>query len=305
MSEQPSIIATEPIQINNLPNGFLDEVVRTIRTYVVGLALETRLDPEHPERETCQLVGSGTLVSWGNRYGILTADHVPRFPDDNRFKLDTSWGSTQRLRLAFDDRANTFGFEANTLIVHTLGEPAEKTFGPDIAVIQLPEVPALATLRARQSFWNLTNHSEEKLARALDPMGCMAIVGHPGEDVEDDVGPAGGFQEATFSPGLVGLTGQTEYFERDGLDYIGVASRRTDENGAPRSYKGVSGGSLWRVPIMRKSTDNNSKVFPGKLTLAGVPFWQFAEEAGLIRVRGHGPKTIYQTLLAKLTDECE
>jgi len=287
------------IQIGNLPEGFQEEVRRTVASYGVALVLETHPDRAHPEREVCKLVGSGTLVSWQNKYGILTADHVPRFPKDRDFKLDTSWGSTQRLRLSFDDRPNVFGFEARTLQVHTLGEPVEKGFGPDIAVILLPEVPELATLRARRTFWNLTNQTEQKLASALDQMGCMAIGGHPDEDVED-VGPLGGFREATFSPGIVGFTGQIGCFERDGFDYLEVDSKRTDKTRAPASYKGVSGGSLWRVPILRKAKVDNSKVQPGKLTLAGVPFYEFPEEDGRIRIRAHGPKTIYGKLLARL-----
>ena len=136
---------------------------------------------------------------------------------------------------------------------------------------------------------------------ALDDAGCMVIAGHPAEDIQN-VGPIGGFKEATFSPGIVGFTGRIGYFEQDGLDYIDVDSKRTDESRAPASYKGVSGGSVWCVPILRRPGATNSQVQPGKLTLAGVPFYEFPEEDGRIRIRAHGPRTIYQKLLSHLVD---
>jgi len=303
MSDTSRIVPIEPIQIADLPEQFKDEVVRQIRTYAVGLALETHLRRagDEVEKEYCDFVGSGTLISWGKHYGILTADHVPQYPRDAILRLDTRWGSKQRLRVLFEDRVNTFGFDAKALIVHSLGRPAQDTFGPDIAVIQLPLCEELSTLIAKKSFWNLTNQTEDKLSRAMVSGSCMAIVGHPGEDVQDQVGPTGGFQEATFAPGMVGFTGQTAYFEHEGLDYIEIDSRRTVENEAPKSYGGISGGSLWRIPILRRPTDDNSQVYPGELVLAGVPFWQFPENEGLITVRGHGPRTIYQNLLSMLT----
>ena len=143
------------------------------------------------------------------------------------------------------------------------------------------------------------------MAAALDPKGCMVIAGHPAEDLQKDVGPIGGFRDVTFSPGMVGFTGQIHYFERDGYDYVEVESYRTDANRAPTSYKGVSGGALWRVPILRKAEDDNSKVFTEKLTFAGVPFYEFPAEKGGIRIRCHGPKTIYESLLLKLKARTE
>jgi hypothetical protein len=287
------------IQIKDLPDSFTEPVFQAVKCYAIGLGIEIPSPNGQIKDEVCEIIGSGTLISWNHHFGILTAEHVTSFPDNPKLRLDTRWGSVQRLRLLLDDRVSSFGFEALALQLHTLGKPAKAGYGPDLAVIQLPSISELATLQAKRSFWNLTNNTSDKLAKALDSFGCMAIAGHPGED-QKDVGSMGGFQAVTLAPGLVGLTGQEAYFESEGFDYIEVISMRDATNQAPNSYAGVSGGSLWRVPIMRKPKDNNSQVYPGPLILAGVPFYEFIEEPGKVRVRTHGPKSIYEKLLAKL-----
>jgi hypothetical protein len=290
------------IQIKDLPDSFTEPVFQAVKCYAVGLGIEIPPPPGQTENDVCEIIGSGTLISWNQHFGILTAEHVTSFPPDPRLRLDTSWTSNQRLRLLLDDRVSTFGFEARALRIHTLGKSVERGFGPDLAVIQLPLVSELATLQAKRSFWSLTHESSAKLAKALDPLGCMVIAGHPGED-QTNVGSRGGFQEVTLAPGLVGFTGQQAYLEHGGFDYIEVASLRDATNQAPNSYAGISGGSLWRIPIMRKPKDNNSQVYPGPLTLAGVPNYEFIEGPGKVRVRAHGPKSIYECLLTKLISD--
>jgi hypothetical protein len=246
-------------------------------------------------------VGSGTFVRWNDRFGILTAEHVPSYPPDARKRLNTSWQSHQRLRIMLDDRPSDFGFEARALQVVRVADRLSDEYGPDAAIIVLPPCDQLATLQRRKSFWNLTNNQAANMAGALDERGCIAIAGHPAEDVDTEAGPRGGFSDVTFAPGLVGFTGQTAYFDREGFDYIEVGSQRDDRNEAPFSYHGVSGGSLWRIPIMRRSGDPDTAVFfPNQLFLIGVPFFEIEEAPGRIRVRGHGPRTIYERLLPAL-----
>jgi hypothetical protein len=128
----------------------------------------------------------------------------------------------------------------------------------------------------------------------------MAIAGHPAEDI-GAVMPAAGFSEATSVPGMIGFTGQEMYCRRGNHDYIEIRSIKDDVNLAPTSYAGVSGGSLWRVPILKNAAIPDSPYLPGEITLAGVPFFQIPNaNDGDNRVRAHGPLSIYRELIRHL-----
>jgi hypothetical protein len=166
-----------------------------------------------------------------------------------------------------------------------------------MAIIELPPCPPLWAIDSIKSFWNLTHRTPDRIQRGLDSNGLMFIAGHPGEDMHR-VPDVAGFTDVLMAPGLVGLTGQTNYFEQGHLDYLEVESQRDEVNEAPRSWAGVSGGSLWRVPIMRNLQGEYST---GDVTLAGVPYLQeYLQTPGHIRVRGHGPLTLYRELLSRL-----
>ncbi len=286
------------IKIEDLPSEFTDAALRSIRDYVVGLALEIRPPEGVKEPEVCELVGSGTLITWDGKFGILTAEHVISYPKDKEFALDTN-NVRQRLRILFVDHPNVFGIESQFLKIHKLAERVSDDYGPDLAVIELPPSPELDTIKAKKSFWNLSNKTGEKLAGAIATHGCIGIAGHPVED-KAPKGKMMGFEDVTFAPGFVGFTGQINYFEHEGFDYLEVDSLRTEANGAPKSYQGVSGGSVWRIPILRRTENGREVIHFDRVTLAGVPFIEFKEETGRIRVRAHGPISIYKKLLSKL-----
>jgi hypothetical protein len=92
-----------------------------------------------------------------------------------------------------DDRPSDFGFEAHSLHLITLGVRETGEYGPDISVICLPRCDQLDTLKAKKSFWSLTANTTAKIAAALDERGCVAIAGHPAEDLNPDAGLLGGF----------------------------------------------------------------------------------------------------------------
>jgi hypothetical protein len=286
-----------------LPEAFIEEAYRTIRPHVTALAIDST------ENGELLPIGSGTFIQWDNNFGILTADHVVKISGPRR--LNTA-SPVQRLQIVLDDRPSSFGVESRYLEIISLGDQHWPGEGPDLAVIKLPTSSQLGTIQAKKSFWNLTNHREDKLARACDSRGCMAIAGHPGEDMHDEI-PRNGFDQLIISEGLIGITQRDRYFEiRDievsarpvtTYDYLEVLSIRDEQNRAPRSYEGVSGGSLWQIPIVRRADEDNSKIRPGQITLAGVPFYQFrVGPEGHNRVRGHGPQSIYGRLVDALRE---
>jgi len=282
---------TATFQLKDLPDSLTDPAFHTIKQHVTALGIENRVT------KSLTPIGSGTFVRWGDHFGVLTAEHVVNDPEDPQFKLDTSETSEQILRLTIVDTPHELGFDTRGLKVFNLGPRINDEDGPDIAIIELPNSSALKTIAAIKSFWNLTHRTEERMHRALDPIGCVFIAGHLAEDLRthDDVP---GFTDVLFAPGIIGLTGQDGYFTKGNLDYLEVASEQDGNNQAPTSWRGVSGGSLWRLPVARTAEGAWSV---GEVTLAGVPFIEeYMKNPGHRRVCGHGPLTIYRELLARL-----
>lgn len=250
-------------------------------------------------------IGSATFIRWRDHFGLLTATHVIR--NSPTWELDASAGSTQQLRLFLGDRANAFSIPVRGLQTYCLPGSREEHYGPDLSVIHLPPGDLLGTLKASKSFYNLSFNTADKLAKAQNETGCLVVSGFPAEAMQD-VRTWQGFEEVALAEGLIGLTGQEGCFERvydDGehpvsYDYLEFMSIRDKTNNAPTNYGGVSGGSLWRVPFYRRPHDDNSKIFFRDATLAGVPIYQEFEPTGSIRVRCHGPKSIYESMLAVL-----
>lgn len=283
--------ATQPkfnIQLRDLPDSFLTSAQQAIKNFVVGFVFKGAF------------IGSGTLITWGRHHGILTAEHVTNNPESAKLRVSFSSSNTDELQLMVADFPHYLGFEVRYLQNFTLGKRTSERFGPDLSVIQLPPSSTLNTIKAKKSFWSLTVRTEQKLAAALVKNGCDMIAGHVGAELEEQ-GARSGFKEVCFIPGLVAATGRLRYFERRTYDYIDVGSIRTLETDAPISYGGISGGSLWRVPILRKKGDDNTKVYFRDFFLSGVPFYESDEDSnGRRRIRAHGPKSIYQKLLPTL-----
>lgn len=249
--------------------------------------------PEHIWRGF-EFIGSGTLIRWGSHHhGILTAAHVL---ENERWCLDTDATSVQHLRLFLGERANEFAIPAYALRILRLPGNREERFGPDLAVILLPNA-SLGTIQASKSFYNLSVDTADRLTGALDSSYCLAFSGFPAEDMRD-IGPAQGFQEVVLTQGLIGFTEQVSYTEHGPHDYLVFASTRDNYNDAPTDYGGVSGGSAWRVPPMPPG--ENGIRFT-RIILAGVPIYQeFQRDGRTIFVRCHGPQSIYRDLLRVL-----
>jgi hypothetical protein len=95
---------------------------------------------------------------------------------------------------------------------------------------------------------------------------------------------------------LLGTSPQV--LERDGYDYVDLRSSRSLEPKTPNSFGGVSGSGLWGFTIAK---------YPGSrfelldFQLAGVAFYQMPEtEAGIVAVRYHRPRSIYERFLPEV-----
>jgi hypothetical protein len=256
--------------------------------------MENRVDisrTSNPRAEVDAYVSgfATAFISWGTKHGILTAEHVVNPPNVD-LRLDNSGRRNQRLFLDIDGRPSSFGFEASLLATTTFGVRQTDHFGPDLAVITLPESPELGTLKAKKCFWSLCADLDAKLRDALVGSDSLLIVGHAEEDktsYED--------QGIAYAPRLSGRSVQSDYFEHNGFDYLELAVKRDTFGDVPISFAGVSGGSLWRL----WTSDVGVSPAKWKLTFAGVPFLQYPPGLSTT-IRSHGPRSLYSRLLPLL-----
>jgi hypothetical protein len=272
------------LRLRDVPTDLWDEAVLHVGYHSVGLLLNGTF------------IGSGTLISWGDEFGVLTAEHVTNNPYSRDLRCDFSGNSRQVLGLVIIAGPHPLTFEVRCLKHLSLGKRVSDEAGPDAAVIVLPKSPQLSTIKAKKSFWSLTDSTDFKMHAALPQAGAVVMGGHPQEERE----PLSRLDPHSGAPAaFAAITVQTGYFEKDGFDYVEVQSGPGRESKPLGTYEGMSGGGLWRVRVHRKSQDDAGKLF-FSLFLLGINFWQSAERNGSRTLRAHGPKTIYTCLLPKL-----
>jgi hypothetical protein len=247
----------------------LDDTQQEIRNYSTGFVYQDRP------------LGSGTLVRWGDNFGILTAAHVTRELDFN---------SMEKLRIPLVGCGHSFGIPC----CH-LEEVANfyKYGGPDISLIKLPVSSFLDTLNAVKSFYNLTMRKEKKLRHSLGNTGLFLISGGPA-GLSTYKLPDHGFTKLVNSPSMRFQAIIKRRFTKKSFDYVEVES---DLKIVGVDYlNGVSGGGLWRV-LVSKGTKPDRHNYLGTV-LCGVVFYQKGLRSdGTRRVICQGSKTIYRRIL--------
>jgi hypothetical protein len=93
------------------------------------------------------------------------------------------------------------------------------------------------------------------------------------------------------------LVGVTSPSERDGFDYI-HARADTRLGQVPDSFKGLSGGGLWRLELGKKA--DGSLISVGAPKLEGCVFYQTRREGDYVYIRCHGRKSIYDRVLSAI-----
>jgi len=267
--------------VRDLPQSYTDEILRDCVRFSTALAVDDAF------------VGSGTFVSWDDKIGIMTAQHVTH-PEKRSLRMDFGPASSQKLRISIEERPHLYEIEMKLLHRVVLGRDIFTEMGPDIAVIVLPTAPSTHIIRAKKSFVSLTHDTSRKAASAVPDTGYLVFFGHPGSEVEV-VGPAGQFNQVDLLHGYSFMGGADKYFEDQGLDYI-VA--KTPEGIPEGGFGGCSGGGMWKVPL-KIDRCTRKPTYEGTI-FAGVSFWEHKEKGEVVAVRGHGPKTIYSNMLEKL-----
>src|SRR5882724_5073912 len=116
-------MATERIQLKNLPADFGEVLSREFVPYSVGLACISKTRPI-----TFAALGSGTLIKKMGRIGILTADHCLSAVRAAKTRGDSIQMVLRNRRI---ELAPEITFE------HTLARPGSSEYGPDLGFIEI------------------------------------------------------------------------------------------------------------------------------------------------------------------------
>lgn len=238
------------------------------------------------------IAGSATFVKCGQRLGVLTAHHVA-FQCSPPF--DFNPGSTDMLGFGVAGSPHAFEIEMQHLVPHEIGCPKSDEFGPDLLFIEIPQSESrLHTILAKRQFWNVSIRPDDRIAECYTDTNCVwCTAGHPHE-LRKQEEPSHGFSEVWAFPGLVGITGVEERHQRDDFDYFDTYADYAGGNDIPKSFKGESGGGLWRIPISReKTSDPLDTMRVGLPVLAGVIFYQGPVIGTRRCIRAHGAKSVY------------
>lgn len=258
----------------------------TIKSLVRERVLQSAVTFLGDVDESAVALGSGTLVSFGAKHGVLTCAHTAvNLISKTRIGLgipDKYDEATRvpKMKVASADVTEFFDVEGDGR-------------GPDLAFIEL-SVDALALLKAKRVFLSMSKHHETLKSNQDSPKWVVDFVVGSVEDlnfkkIKDS-------NTETLYHSLMIIAGHVERVEQDNqFDFVTFQPAEVDESTIPNGYQGVSGGSLWRFKF--ELTEESVRLLSFHLT--GVAFYQSAPPNRSIAC--HGLKSVFQ-VLAKAID---
>ena len=278
------LIKSELIKITDIPAKVFESILQEIGWYSIGMG---RLHKDK-NGEELYLIGSGTLIRIGKIHGVLTAQHVAALLRD------------------FEELAFIISLDVHKLVVETkhlhvieVAKPSEPSKGPDLSVVILP-TNLLGIFKAKKSFYNISHKREEVLQSSLDlDVGVWILFGFPDEQTIAE-GPDRGFDVVKGFHGLCGATGVAKAYMQGDYDFLEVGAQCGDNKLLPVSYKGVSGGGLWRAHLIRSKDGDIQNRNP---ILYGVAFYQTEIREGIRYIKCHGPHSVYEKVYEAINNK--
>lgn len=237
------------------------------------------------------LLGSATFVQFGEDKGLLTAQHVIEKSD---------YSKCLSIGLIIKSYIHRFTIKKKYLQEHST-KPESSEFGPDLAFIKIPEQDAI-TIASQNAFWQM-DANRYKISKILTyrNKGFWTIFGCPSVYERIESGKSG-FANTFVPGGLLGMSAKPKFLSRKTYDYFDLPVAYENDNDLPKSFKGVSGGGLWYVPLFKSASDPK-KIQVGQPSLMGVAFYETAINDCVTAIRCHGPKSIYNKMKNILDNE--
>jgi hypothetical protein len=227
-------------------------------------------------------LGSGTLIRFGSIVGVLTCAHVlEALPDGKHIGiLCFPVQATQVQRLRFRVRKK----DSVAIGAQPWGE-----LGPDLGFLRLPET-IIGDIESIATIVNGDLHQQNIVAG--DPEGTMKLCAMAGVIGEESKPPT--IERATNA-----IIETTTFQALLNVGHVFVHDKNADRfrfqpipsEGVilPRSYKGTSGGGLWKFYLAQETF---SLV---QARLIGVAYYQ-KPVGDELHIVGHGQISIYDTL---------
>jgi hypothetical protein len=316
MPSDPSDIpgSDSTLRMDRLPPELRRSIVETLGSPVIPLFVG------HPDERKQNVLwafaGSGLLVEVDGVSGILTAEHVIFQPGGLETKASIL--ATVPQVYPFESFADPIPDQPCR---HATGThiPAEvltwfpeapqtegyTEWGPDLAFIRIPKGTRFeSSLRTtRINFYSWARRPELDMQKALaERNSILAVVGAPGEWIENDSSPQPGQFGQRIKVGVM-MTAQERYHaDQNGYDFLDAIASREPGTFIPNSFGGVSGGALWRFRDVFHTNRLGPQLDREDYVLAGIAFWQGRIDSSAPFVRCHGPRSIYEKFLPEVRD---
>jgi len=269
------------LRVTDFPDELHDEVAERLSLYTVGFSsLRIRDGVEHSEQS-----GSGTLIKFSGRYGILTADHVVEQIHD---------GSHVGFLTDFRGGMRRVVFERKYLQFVRLGSQPYGPDGPDLALVVLPLGEPLSVLVREKIFFDLDRRRAPAEFESYPEtrQGFWFVCGIQAEGAKE-IGAARAFRSVRGVWGMCAIAANPQELEHNGFDYLELGVPEVGPN-VPTQLNGISGSGLWQV-LVRKSVDGALYAKPEDFLLSGVAFYEWFPPNR--RLRCHGRRSVFEKLM--------
>jgi len=260
------------MRVKDLGKEIVNEINEKTSWYGIGIfpGEEEQLD------QIENFAASGTLVSIGQKAGILTAAHVIH-----------GLKKSSRLGLALGTQQIRYTIPTEQITFLTIGDPPFPPLGPDMGMIVLPK-PEIGKIKAKKSFFPLEKIRDLLLQDPPSPtLGVWAIVGIPAELSKREMAVVS-FQHISI------ITSYPEIIEENGFDFFDFEIPLSLLSNQAISFGGMSGGGVWHI-CLREGKGGKVEIDSKKTSyyLSGVIIRQFPKKPGIRKIRCHGRKSIY------------
>ena len=268
-------------KISDLPQNLFDEMSSMVHTFSTSLI---KLSVDGKGEENLSLIGSGSFVTIGNVYGILTVDHVVKLLDNHSFG-----GPPKSLGFVIQKYAHRYTISREYLEIYQIARGKIDSEGPDLAFISLPPAE-IDTIKARKSFYDLQLNRDRILSSPPESnIGVWAICGAPDIETTDEK-PTHNFFEVKGYNSSCFFGGISHIYEVNKFDYLEIEAKYDYDPNLPQSFGGVSGGGVWQI-LLDQMPDGTIK--PKEYLLSGVAFYQTEKSGSLRVIKCHARKSIY------------
>ncbi len=231
--------------------------------------------------------GSGTLTVIGPNYGILTAAHVLD-------KLPSS-GNIGLLRFPiFGSRNQRLMIDMSLATKIPIGASPFGPSGPDIGFLCIPRLVADNIADLSGVFFNLDRRKDVILSGDLPRRKYFdSLVGVIEERTKEMQPDFPNTRQKSFEASAE-VGDVTKIWDSGGLDYLEFEPQSDVGYQPPSTYRGVSGGGLWRIFC---DEDGSREPSVSEVCLLGVAFYETPSRNGRRAIVCHDRRSVYVNLI--------